>query len=84
MRKYGSDGAFPVKIQVPVVMTLNVLLAFKQFELLAGGDSESSHDGFYAIPEGFTRSEEPEPATAAAPAPSRPAAAPAAGDTTSK
>lgn len=81
MRKYGSDGAFPVKIQVPVIMTLNVLLAFKQFTLLAGGVSESSLDSFYSIPEGFTCSEEPEPATATAPASSSTAAASAAGDT---
>lgn len=81
MRKYGSDGAFPVKIQVPVIMTLNVLLAFKQFTLLAGGVSESSLDSFYSIPEGFTRSEEPEPATATAPTSSSTAAACAAGDT---
>lgn len=81
MRKYGSEGAFPVKIQVPIIMTLNMLLAFKQFKLLAGDVSKSSLDAFYSIPEGFTRSEEPEPATATAPTAGSTATASVAGDT---
>lgn len=63
MRKYGSQGAFPVKIQVPIIMTLHVLLAFQQFKLMGKKIADFSHDTFYSIPEGFTRSEEPDPAT---------------------
>ncbi|GFR49347.1 hypothetical protein Agub_g11367, partial [Astrephomene gubernaculifera] len=60
MRKYGDLDMFPVKVQVPLVLTVYVLLSFKQFRLLGDprqqpGAQQPPGDDFFEVPPGYTQ-----------------------------
>jgi len=52
MRKYGERSLFPVKIHVPLIMTVFAMVCFRKFEFLQAGD-EGLEPGFYEIPPDF-------------------------------
>ncbi|GLI68183.1 hypothetical protein VaNZ11_012527 [Volvox africanus] len=56
MQKYGDLDMFPVKVQVPLILTVYMLLSFKQFRLLGNGPDcmAAPHDEFFQVPPGYT------------------------------
>jgi len=52
MRKYGDRELFPVKVQVPLVMTVFAMVCTRQFSLLQEGDP-AKELSFYEIRPGF-------------------------------
>ncbi|GIL52373.1 hypothetical protein Vafri_8261 [Volvox africanus] len=56
MQKYGDLDMFPVKVQVPLILTVYMLLSFKQFRLLGNGPDcmAAPPDEFFQIPPGYT------------------------------
>ncbi|GLC40853.1 hypothetical protein PLESTB_000015800 [Pleodorina starrii] len=56
MQKYGDLAMFPVKVQVPLILTVYVLLSFKQFRLLGEGQGRAPPppDDFFLVPPGYT------------------------------
>ncbi|GIL79568.1 hypothetical protein Vretimale_12287 [Volvox reticuliferus] len=56
MQKYGDLDMFPVKVQVPLILTVFMLLSFKQFRLLGNGPDcmAAPPDEFFQIPPGYT------------------------------
>ncbi|PNH06554.1 hypothetical protein TSOC_007063 [Tetrabaena socialis] len=58
MNKYGQLAMFPVKVQVPLMLTVYMLLSFKQFQLMgAAGSLPVPDDSFFELPAGYTETE---------------------------
>ena len=61
MRKYGERELFPVKVQVPLMMTVFALVSFKGFSRLekkassSGSPQPETEASFYEMPPGCTR-----------------------------
>eukprot|EP00891_Asterochloris_glomerata_P003431 jgi/Astpho2/3431/Aster-07031 len=53
MAKYGNMALFPVKVQVPLIMTIYALVTFKQFRLPSPGE-ECAQQSFFERPEDYT------------------------------
>eukprot|EP00959_Pyramimonas_sp_CCMP1952_P187285 3916394-Pyramimonas_sp.AAC.1 len=55
MRKWEGTSLFPVKIQVPIFMTVYALISFKAFEYMRTGD-KALPDDWFDVPEGYESS----------------------------
>lgn len=53
MNKYGDLNMFPVKVQIPIIMTVYALLSFKHFKVLTRSDNIGPD--FFAVPKDYTR-----------------------------
>ncbi|KAG2484521.1 hypothetical protein HYH03_016661 [Edaphochlamys debaryana] len=55
LRKYGELDMFPVKVQVPLLLTVYMMLTFKEFRLLGPGPGQAAvpDDSFFAVPPGY-------------------------------
>lgn len=57
MSRYGDMDMFPVKIHVPIIMTVSVSMAFKKFKLLSDKDAPALAKGFFDVPQGYDMAE---------------------------
>lgn len=55
MNKFGDMNLFPVKVQVPLMMTVYVLLAFKEFTILTPKVMQKMGPDFFKVPEDYKR-----------------------------
>ncbi|KAL3142410.1 hypothetical protein ABBQ38_002745 [Trebouxia sp. C0009 RCD-2024] len=53
LRKYGDMELFPVRFQIPLMMTVYLMVSFKDFVMPAPGDSANSVE-FYSVPADYT------------------------------
>ncbi|EFJ45875.1 hypothetical protein VOLCADRAFT_93717 [Volvox carteri f. nagariensis] len=55
MEKYGDLDMFPVKVQVPLILTVYMLLSFKKFRLIGEGPGRepAPPDDFFRLPPGY-------------------------------